>query len=151
MTRKHPPTPPYLSHMPPEHQLIVDTVLAKAPDVVAVYLFGSRLDPERVREDSDWDVAVLAAGGGLDPMLWFRIKMDLTFALEVEKVDLVELKTSDFIIRDTVLEEGRVLYCSDTEARIRWELASERLVREWRPIYDDSWAGIVARRKGRRS
>ena len=126
-------------------RLIVETVLAALPDAVAVYLFGSRARPEDLREGSDWDVAVLAAGGGMDAMTWFDLRYDLATALEVEKVDLVDLKNADFIIRETVLDEGVLLYSGDEFQRIRWEIASEKLIEEWRPFYEESRDAFLKR------
>ena len=131
--------------MNPGEQLIVDLVRAALPDVVAVYLFGSRTRPQDLRADSDWDIAVLAAGGGVPPMTWFDLKMGLTRALNVVRVDLVDLKRSNYVIRETVLTDGELLYDGDEVARLRWEYASEKLMAEWRPAYEESSRAVMRR------
>ena len=124
---------------------IIELICGALPDVVAVYLFGSRLDPARVDAHSDWDLAVLASGGGMAPREWWALKCRLESMLNIRKVDLVDLKRADFVIRDTVLRESRLLYCGDEAARISWEIASEKLVEEWLPVYEATWAAYWSR------
>lgn len=130
-------------------QTLVDEVVKTLPDVVAIYLFGSRLYPARVDEESDWDIAILPAGGGLEPMQWWNLRWQLARAIDVEKVDVVDLKISDYIIRNTVLAEGRLLYCSDDLARVTWETASQKLGEEWERIYEENASSYFNAMKSR--
>lgn len=129
---------PILRNVQATTDILVAKIRESLPDVVAIYLFGSRLTPELVDEDSDWDLAVLVTGGGIEPMTWWNLRYDLAVAIGVEKVDVVDLKRSDYIIRDEVLQKGRLLYVGDEDARVLWTEVSERLIWEWMPEYEES-------------
>ena len=128
--------------MLPERQIIVETVLEGLPDAVAIYLFGSRVRPTDLHAASDWDVAVLEAGGGMSARAWWDLRYALAAALDAEKVDVVPLKQSNFLIRDTVLREGVILYSGDDFARVTWEIATSNLIEEWIPVYERTSAAF---------
>lgn len=85
--------------------------LAREPDVLVAYLFGSRARGS-ARPDSDVDVAVLLAESA-DAR---RRGMELRAALG-DSVDLVILNEAPVALAYRVLRDGVVLVCRDERAR----------------------------------
>ncbi|RMH11087.1 MAG: nucleotidyltransferase domain-containing protein [Gammaproteobacteria bacterium] len=94
-----------------QQEQIIKTILATFPKVVAMYLFGS-VATGTEHKDSDLDLALLSADGGLPPVQLWELAQAL-FPLVGRDVDLVDLQDASTILRLEVIKQGRRLYCSD--------------------------------------
>lgn len=118
-------------------QLRVDTLVSEMPDlertvatlselfastgrieVACAYLFGSRSEGWEHRE-SDVDLAVLL-DRGLTRQRRFEVRLRLTSdviaALHVNEVDVVVLNDTPPLLARRIVQEGRLVHCSDPEA-----------------------------------
>ena len=93
-------------------------VLARLPDVWAVYVYGSFARGEDW-PSSDLDVAVLLPPGRhvVDPL---QLISEISRLVHRE-VDLVDLRQAGDVLRREVLESGRTLFESDPEKVFAWE------------------------------
>jgi predicted nucleotidyltransferase len=110
--------------------------LAVQPDLIAVYLFGSRATG-RARAESDVDVAVLLDEE--DSVV--RFERRLRVANEVEDivgrpVDLIVLNDAPPILQHQVLKHGRLLYERDRRARVAFEVRAGQIYADLKPMYD---------------
>jgi predicted nucleotidyltransferase len=92
------------------------------PDVLAAWLFGSRAGGPGTRI-SDLDVAfLLDAAAGTD--LFERrlaLRADLAQRLREDTLDVVVLNEAPVGLRFPILRRGRLLFCRDELARVRFE------------------------------
>lgn len=72
---------------------------------VRVHLFGSLLDLERYRGDSDLDIAV----EGLEPPEYWEAWQIVDSVAQEARVDLVRVETAPPSLRECIRSEGRVL------------------------------------------
>ena len=104
--------------------------------ISALLVFGSRARGTQ-RPDSDLDVAVLPSVGD-DPKARRRLQTELTVALAdlapAGRVDVVLLDEAPDLIRQRVLETGRLLLCRDPVA------FRDLRVRTMREYGDREWA-----------
>jgi len=78
-------------------------------DPVAIYHFGSSAgDPDRVRADSDIDLAFFAARP-CDPYRVFQTAQEIA-RMAGREVDLVDLGRADAVIRAQVIGRGRRVF-----------------------------------------
>lgn len=89
---------------------LVRTVIARVPDALAVYLFGT-YGTAAGRADSDIDLAVLAERP-LEPVTRFDLAGELATTAGRD-VDLVDLATASTVLRAQVVSSGERLFCSD--------------------------------------
>ena len=120
---------------------IVRHCRAGIPGLTGVLLYGSRVDPTNpsIRDDSDWDVALLfAEGGDRDTAAEGRAFAKTQFELwgRVGQVNLVRpfRAESDFLLFE-ILRNHRVLWRRDEDAYLSFvsranSLAQEGAVRE---------------------
>jgi predicted nucleotidyltransferase len=122
----------------------VDLLVSAIPDLVAIYLFGSRARGDTTPE-SDVDIAILV-DARLDSIVRFELQERIAACLHCN-VDLVDLRAASPVIRVQVLEHGIVLFERDSSERQSFEAttlsAYTRLNEERRAIVDD------IRRRGR--
>lgn len=115
------------------------------PGVSALMVFGSRASGSP-RPDSDLDVGVLPDSG--DPQARRRIQSQLAVALADlapgGRVDVVLLDEAAELLRQRILETGRVLICRDPAA------FEELRVRTMREHGDREWARRLMRTAQRR-
>jgi predicted nucleotidyltransferase len=97
---------------------IVRTLLARFPDAVAIYRYGSTVDGTE-RDDSDVDVALLGRTP-LPERAVFDARIDLSDALGRD-VDLVDVRRVPTTLRMQVITRGVRLQCSDELERGRFE------------------------------
>jgi predicted nucleotidyltransferase len=103
----------------------VAAVFARHP-VVCAYLFGSRATDETWAL-SDVDVAVLLSPGVESRgLLRATLISDLMLALDRSDVDVVVLDDAPPLLKERVISRGRVIYCRDEAARVRFEVAARR-------------------------
>lgn len=102
----------------------LDAVFARHP-VVAAYVFGSQVSGETTPL-SDVDIAVV-----LDPAvdspgrLQAILISDLMAALHRSDVDVVILNNVPPLLKERAIS-GRLVYCRDDMARVRFEVAARR-------------------------
>jgi len=83
------------------------------PEIVALYLFGSRARGG-AGEHSDVDLAVLTAPGKrLDPRRFFAYQASVTALLHTDKVDLIWLNQAKLSLQWEIVQTGKLLFCTD--------------------------------------
>ena len=107
------------------------------PGISVLVVFGSRARGTH-RPDSDLDVAVLPAAEATNPRARRVLLTDLAVALAdltpTGRVDVVLLDDASDVLRQRVMETGRVLVCRDPVA---WRDLRVRTMREYG---DREWA-----------
>jgi len=112
------------------------TLASKAPEVAAVWLFGSAVRGA-LRFDSDVDVAVLFRRGVED-----RDRLLASFGARLEKfttpypVDAVDLAAQGVIFAHAVLTTGRRVYDADRDQRVDFESRTCVRAFDFRPTHD---------------
>jgi predicted nucleotidyltransferase len=108
--------------------------------VVVAYLFGS-LARGDAGPLSDVDVAVLLEDN-LTPGETLALRLQLMEAvgraLCVERVDVVVLNDAPYLLQHRVIRDGRVLFCRDELARVRYEFRVLRDYLDFR-YYEDKY------------
>ncbi|MGH7149742.1 MAG: type VII toxin-antitoxin system MntA family adenylyltransferase antitoxin [Planctomycetota bacterium] len=107
---------------PPSIEREIAEYARGTPDVLATWLFGSRAEGPGTRL-SDLDVAfLLDEAPGTD--LFERrlaLRADLAERLRTDALDVVVLNGAPVGLRFTIVRRGRLLFCRDELARIRFE------------------------------
>jgi len=108
--------------------------LAVQPDVIAAYLFGSRVSG-RARAESDVDVAVLL--NEEDNVARFERRLQMM--VEVSKVcgrevDVIVLNDAPPILQNQVLRYGRLLFERDRRARVEFEVRAGKVYADLEPM-----------------
>lgn len=120
------------------YEAAVTAIVAAVPNVVAVYLFGSRArgDP---RESSDVDLALLGTKP-LDAVARFELQEKIAAILHCS-VDLVDLRAASTVMRVEVLRDALLLHEGEASERALFEAtalaAYARLHEERRMILED--------------
>jgi predicted nucleotidyltransferase len=112
---------PWYDPAVPELERQILDALAGVPELALVVLFGSRATG-RARPDSDLDLAILPAEGSAIPRrkLVARVAVDLAELAPHGRVDVVLLDEAPVVLRQRIMETGRVLRCDDPAAwRVR--------------------------------
>lgn len=84
-------------------------------DILAIYAFGSRVTGHAGPE-SDWDLAVLAAGR-VDPLLLWQLSGDLAERVHAP-VDLVDMRAASTVMQYQVITTGQRLWAKDHQAAL---------------------------------
>lgn len=94
-------------------EALVERLKQAFPEIVAVYLFGSR-GTEYERDESDVDLAVYAGKPLRAAELWYAAQ-DL--ASEIGRdVDVVDLASASTVMRAQIVHTGERRYCADPVA-----------------------------------
>lgn len=102
--------------------------------VVAAYLFGSQASGQATAL-SDVDVAVLLEPNAPAPgMIQARLISDLMLVFHRSDVDVLVLNRASVLLRDRAIVRGRLLYCRDDAARVRFEVATRREYLDTQPL-----------------
>jgi hypothetical protein len=113
----------------------VKAVFASYP-VVAAYLFGSQASATTTPL-SDVDIAVLLEPDTPSPgHVQADLISDLMLALHRSDVDVVILNTAPPLLKARAIFRGRLLYCRDHLARLRFEVAARRDYLDTQPLRD---------------
>lgn len=104
---------------------VLALVLAKIPNLMALYVFGSQVRSTS-RPDSDLDLSVLAPGY-IDPTLLWSLSNEIA-SLVSGDVDLLDLRAASTVMQYQVLSTGQVVWDIGLQARL-FEVAvlSEKL------------------------
>jgi predicted nucleotidyltransferase len=118
---------------------------ANIPGISVLIVFGSRARGTN-RPNSDLDVAVLPENVDSEARrrLQTRLAAALADLIPEGWVDVVILDETDNVLRQRVMETGRVLFCRDPEA---WK---ELRIRTMRDYGDREWARRLFRQAQRR-
>ena len=84
-----------------------------------IYIFGSIIT-NRVRNDSDIDIAILA-DKQIDEYQLYMIFQQLADDLK-RKVDIVDLKRAFTVLKAEILRDGKLIYNSDNQEKIHFQL-----------------------------
>ncbi|NUN15682.1 MAG: nucleotidyltransferase domain-containing protein [Myxococcales bacterium] len=88
-------------------QSIVSILREHCPDLLAIYLFGSRASQTQAA-DSDWDLAVLVRGKVAPDKLW-SLSGELATLLGSD-VDLVDLRDVSTVMQYQIITTGKRLW-----------------------------------------
>lgn len=104
--------------------------------VVAAYLFGSQATGTATPL-SDVDIAVILDADTTAPgSIQVNLISDLTLALRRSDVDVVVLNTASPLLKERAISRGRVIYCGNPTARLRFEVAARREYFDTQPLRD---------------
>lgn len=124
--------------------LELDEVFSRHP-VICAYFFGSQATG-RTSALSDVDFAVL-----LEPDTTSRgrtqaaLISDLMLVLGRSDIDVVILNTAPPLLRERAVSQGRVVYCRDELARVRFEVATRREYLETQSLRDRQDRALIER------
>ena len=104
-----------------EIKLFINILNSEIPDLMGVYLFGSRTS-DSVHLESDWDLAILARDL-LPAKKRFDIAEKCARACGVN-VDLVDLKKANLVLIHQILSEGKLIFEKDKSVIARFETTS---------------------------
>lgn len=88
--------------------------------VLLAYLFGSLVQQE---DGNDIDLALLLPPGAKP----YRLRDTLTDFLGTQRLDIVDLRRANSVLRFEIISTGRCLYAVDQELRLEFELATVRV------------------------
>lgn len=112
----------------------------KTTDVVSIYLFGSRAQGLET-ENSDFDYAVLTKSNHeLHDDLYLKL-YDIFCeisprTLKNDIIDIVFLKNIGLELKFHVIRYGKILYDSDAVKRLEFEIQTNLLYCDFKPILD---------------
>lgn len=124
-----------------QKQKIVE--LAQKFDLRLLLLFGSRARRD-ARRDSDTDIAFLGKRK-LDLEEKARLMMDLTSALKMEKIDVVDLREASPLLFYAIFRDAKILHSLDMDAFYELRVYSYKKYIETMPIYEDMFKQIKKR------
>jgi predicted nucleotidyltransferase len=99
---------------------IKESILLEIPDVIAIYLFGSRAQESAVKE-SDYDISILLPPGKI--MDDFKLS-DLRLSLAVEinnDVDLICMNQATLVMQFVIISTGVLLFTKSLESILNYE------------------------------
>jgi predicted nucleotidyltransferase len=115
---------------------IISTIRAAFPNILAIYLFGSRANGT-ANPESDLDLAVLVAGY-VEPLQLWKVSNDLAEIAGCE-VDLLDMRAASTVMQYQILQTGRRLWANKLEADL-----FECFVLNEKLYFDQSRAGLLA-------
>jgi len=83
-------------------------------DINSVYLFGSIVS-DRLKENSDIDIAILTHSGDLSVLDQMSMSQELS-DVAGKDIDLIELSGVSVILQNQVLRKGELIICRDRRA-----------------------------------
>ena len=95
-------------------------ILAALPEVISIYLFGSRADGTS-HSNSDFDVAVLLPyKEQIDDLALFNLQQDLAVMLNAD-VDLICMNNATLVMQFQITSHGLLLYEKDHTEVLKYE------------------------------
>jgi len=119
------------------------TALLESAGVRFAYLFGSRAAATHTA-DSDADIAVLVAEP-LDLLAESQLALDLAAALNVPKVDLVDLRRAPLRLLGRILGQAIVIHGRNEPERIEFEVRTRGLYFDFLPQQREHRRAFLAR------
>jgi predicted nucleotidyltransferase len=112
--------------------------------VIAAYLFGSQAGGAATPL-SDVDIAVVLAPDATSPgAIQVALISDLMLALHRSDIDVVILNTAPPLLKERAIS-GRLLYCRNELARVRFEVAARREYFDTKPLRDAQDRALLER------
>jgi predicted nucleotidyltransferase len=112
--------------------------------VIAAYLFGSQASGA-TSPLSDVDIAVVLAPDAASPgTIQANLTSDLMLALNRSDIDLAILNAAPPLLKQRAIS-GRLLYCRDELARVRFEVAARREYLDTKPLRDAQDRALLER------
>ena len=106
-----------------DSQELTKLILSAHPNTQAIYLYGT-WGTEYQRPNSDLDIAVLLPNDEaktVDRWEWHLFATDIAIKVHVGHVDLINLRCVDTSFQAEILSAGRLIHCTDEEARLQFE------------------------------
>jgi predicted nucleotidyltransferase len=117
-------------------EIIIQTLQAKVPKLLAVYAFGSRITGT-AGPNSDLDLAVLVAGYA-DPLALFHLSSELTDVAGCA-VDLLDFRAASTVMQYQIITTGLRWWARDAQAAL-----FEAAVLSEKTALDTARAGLLA-------
>lgn len=90
---------------------IIDAICAEIPEILGIYVYGSAA-ANALREESDIDLAVLAAAPVPDASIW---ELSEKLAVLIRRdVDLVDLRKAPTVLRFQIIHKGFPIFRRDS-------------------------------------
>jgi predicted nucleotidyltransferase len=122
---------------------LLQPVFASYP-VIAAYLFGSQASGA-TSPLSDIDIAVVLAPDTTSPgTIQATLISDLMLALHRSDIDVVILNAAPPLLKQRAIS-GRLLYCRDDLARVRFEVAARHEHFDTKPLRDAQDRALLER------
>jgi predicted nucleotidyltransferase len=121
---------------PTKSKLIIDTLKAALPSILAIYAFGSQVQGT-AGKDSDLDLAVLVAGYA-EPLVLWELANRLADTIGCE-VDLLDLRAASTVMQAQILRTGYRLWARQPETDL-----FEVYVLSEKTALDEARAGLLA-------
>lgn len=104
-------------------QKIISTILQHAPDVEAIYIFGSTAKNQE-NKNSDIDIVILLPvkqAKEIGNLYLTDLHSDLIFLLKKE-VDLINLRIVSTVFQKEIISKGTVIYCANRYNKDEFEM-----------------------------
>lgn len=119
-----------------KRDVLVHSLQARIPDLLAIYAFGSRIHGA-ARRDSDLDLAVLVAGYA-DPLILFEVADELSEVAGCA-VDLLDLRAVSTVMQYQIITTGERWWVLDVQAAL-----FEAYILSEKTALDTARAGLLA-------
>jgi len=127
-----------INHLDEERFSRAQAIFKKAPVDVA-YLFGSQLESEKRRANSDYDFAVLFSNETPESERGFirGELIDRLFSIfGRDQVDVIDLETVPLSLQFTAIQPCHVILCRNEQRRVQFETDIARRYHDHKPYFD---------------
>jgi predicted nucleotidyltransferase len=108
-------------------------VIAKHPNIILAYLFGSQVRGE-IGPLSDIDVALLLGDADETSTIRSNVRASLAAAVDHERVDVVFLKRATVEFAYAIIVHGELIYERDAYTRVEYEAKIMSLYFDYLPV-----------------
>ena len=112
-------------------------VLETENQVILAYLFGSTAKNQETTQ-SDIDIAILLSETPENLLDLYLNMIDKLSTILGDKIDLIILNTAPPLLTHQVIKHGKVIYCRDETARVKFESKAEKEYLDFK-IYRDRY------------
>ena len=105
---------------PPVYDEMSNIILREVPDVIAIYLFGSRADGT-YHPDSDFDLGILMPHeNSIDDQTLFNVQQSISSKINSD-VDLICLNRASLVMQFIITSTGVLLFEKDKTEILKFE------------------------------